>query len=148
MFDEEERDGSIIELGIFVTQPPEVVWRALTEPELFDQWFTRSTGLTAETGSTFILEIASTPPGEVSCEVTAAEPGSRFAHSYVDLRGKPPQRWYVDWRLVPQGRGTRVLLAFGGFDIDDRRQKFARNGIERGLRTTLLPQLEWFVATM
>ncbi|WP_280440849.1 SRPBCC domain-containing protein [Nocardia brasiliensis] len=43
----------------------------------------------------------------------------------------------VDWTIRPQGRGTRLVLTQTGFDIENRRQKMARNALERGWRTTL-----------
>ncbi|MGC5026236.1 SRPBCC family protein [Tsukamurella sp. DT100] len=136
-----ERDPAIVELDRFVPCTPAVVWRALTEPEIVEQWLVRSVGLRPEEGTTFILEIPSDPPGEVSCEVTAAVAGERFTHSYTDLRAARPARWIVDWRLVPEGKGTRVVLTMSGFDVDDRQQLFARNAAERGYRNTLIPKL-------
>ena len=136
-----ERDPEIVELDRFVPRAPATVWRALTEPAIVEQWLVRSVGLTPEEGTTFILEIPSEPPGEVSCEVIAAVPGERFAHSYTDLRAARPARWIVDWRLVPEGKGTRVVMTMSGFDPDERQQMFARNAAERGYRNTLIPKL-------
>lgn len=136
-----ERDPAIVELDRFVPCTPAVVWRALTEPEIVEQWLVRSVGLRPQEGTTFILEIPSHPPGEVSCEVSAAVPGERFTHSYTDLRAARPTRWVVDWLLVPEGKGTRVVMTMSGFDSGDRQQMFARNAAERGYRNTLIPKL-------
>ncbi len=140
MFDIES-DPSIVEMGIYVPRPPSTVWRALTEPDPVERWFMRSVGLRPEVGTTFIFEIPSDPPGEVSCEVLAVEPEERFSHTYTDLRAPRPARWVIDWRLVPEGAGTRVLFTMSGFDVEERQQKFARNAVERGYRI-LLPKLE------
>ncbi|WP_231702949.1 SRPBCC family protein [Tsukamurella asaccharolytica] len=136
-----ERDPSIVELDRFVPCAPAAVWRALTEPEIVERWLMRSVGLGPHEGATFILEIPSDPPGEVSCEVLSAVAGERFTHSYTDLRAVRPVRWIVDWRLVPEGKGTRVVMTMSGFDPDDRQQRFARNAVERGYRNSLLPKL-------
>ncbi|KXP08069.1 ATPase [Tsukamurella pulmonis] len=136
-----ESDPSIVELDRYVPEAPATVWRALTEPASVEQWLVRSVGLRPEIGTTFILEIPSDPPGEVSCEVIDAVPAVRFAHSYTDLRAPRPARWVVDRKLVPEGRGTRIVFTMSGFDVDDRQQKFARNAAERGYRNTLIPKL-------
>ncbi|WP_372443020.1 SRPBCC family protein [Mycolicibacterium baixiangningiae] len=70
-------------------------------------------------------------PGEIACEVLELRPGERLALSWVDLRAARSARWLVDWTVDRQGRGTRLLLRHSGFDIRDRRQKMARNGMER-----------------
>jgi uncharacterized protein YndB with AHSA1/START domain len=146
--DELERDPAVVELDRFMAQSPATVWRALTEPDLMARWCARPVGLRPEVGTTFILEIPSDPPGEVSCEVIAAEPERRFTHSYTDLRAPRPMRWIVDFTLVPEGHGTRVLLVFSGFDLDDRQQLFARNAVERGWDRTLFPKLADTVAAI
>ncbi|ADG80593.1 Activator of Hsp90 ATPase 1 family protein OS=Tsukamurella paurometabola (strain ATCC 8368 / DSM/ CCUG 35730 / CIP 100753 / JCM 10117 / KCTC 9821 / NBRC 16120 / NCIMB 702349 / NCTC 13040) OX=521096 GN=Tpau_4022 PE=3 SV=1 [Tsukamurella paurometabola] len=143
-----ERDRTAVELDMFMAASPETVWRALTEPDLMERWCARPVGLRAQVGSTFILEIPSDPPGEVSCEVVTADPARRFTHSYTDLRAARPMRWMVDFTLVPEGTGTRVLLVFSGFDIDDRQQAFARNAVERGWSRTLFPRLGAVVADL
>lgn len=135
-------DPTAVELGLFVAQPPHVVWRALTEVDLVERWFARTTGFTAKVGSSFIFEIPADPPAEIACQVIAAESCRRFTHSYTDLRGEAPARWVVDWLLIPQGKGTRILLTHSGFDVDQRQQKMARNVVERGWQNDVLPKLE------
>lgn len=131
-------DPAAVEIGNFLTQPPALVWRALVEPDLVERWLMRSIGLTAEVGTHFIFVVPTEPTGEIACEVLAARPGEQLTYSWVDLRAKYPTRWEVDWVLETQGRGTRVLLTQTGFDINDRREKMARNAMERGWRTTLV----------
>lgn len=143
-----ERDPAAVELDMFMAAPPETVWRALTEPDLMARWCMRPVGLRPEVGTTFILEIPSDPPGEVSCEVLTADAPRRFTHSYTDLRAPRPMRWTVDFRLVPEGLGTRVLLVFSDFDMDDRQQTFARNAVERGWDRSLFPKLGSVVASI
>lgn len=137
MTSDAELNPAAVEIGGFFPQPPDVVWRALTEPELVERWLMRSTGFVASVGTRFIFTLPTQPSGEIACEVLAAQPEEQLTLSWVDLRADYPARWVVDWMIQPQGRGTRLLLTQTGFDIDDRRQKMARNALERGWKTTL-----------
>lgn len=134
-----ELDPSAVELGGFFVQPPDAVWRGLTEPDLVQQWLMRSIGFVASVGTKFTFVIPAEPPGEVACEVLTAEPGEQLTYSWADLRAEQPPRWVLDWQIQSQGRGTRLLLTQTGFDITDRRQKMVRNAMERSWRN-LLPK--------
>lgn len=149
MFDA-ERDPSVVDLGIFVPQPPASAWRALVEPDVIARWLSPTVGFAPVVGTTFIVEVAvpDKPAAEMSCQVVVAEAEQRLAYSWTDLRGDPPLRWLVDWRLQSHGRGTRVLLQMSGFDIDDRKQRYARNGIERSWDRTILPKLAAEIAAL
>jgi uncharacterized protein YndB with AHSA1/START domain len=96
-----------------------------------------STGFTAEVGTRFVFTVPTQPPGEIACETLAVRSGERLTLSWVDLRAARPARWIVDWALRSEGRGTRLLLRHSGFDTDDRRQKMARNGMERMWRRVM-----------
>ncbi|MDF0532372.1 SRPBCC domain-containing protein [Tsukamurella sp. 8F] len=133
---EPERDPSQVEIGSFYPHPPEMVWRVLTDPALVEQWLqVLPTGFQgARVGTHFI---ASVPKGEIACEVLAATPGESMTWSWVDLRAPRPARWIASWLVRPQGRGTRLLFTMSGFDIENDRQRMARNAMERGWRQVL-----------
>ncbi|WP_082393474.1 SRPBCC family protein [Nocardia arizonensis] len=137
MTSDAELNPAAVEIGRFFPQPPAAVWRALTEPDLVERWLMRSTGFVPSVGTHFIFAIPSQPPGEIACEVLAVRPGAQLTLSWVDLRADYSTRWIVDWTVDSQGRGTRLLLTQTGFDIQDRRQKMARNAMERGWRATM-----------
>ncbi|WP_067825142.1 SRPBCC family protein [Nocardia inohanensis] len=138
MMPDAELNPAAVEIGGFFPQPPEALWHALIEPHLVERWLLlRSSGFAAAVGTRFIFVVPGRPPGEIACEVLAARAGERLTISWVDLRAEQPARWVVDWLLQPEGRGTRLLLTQTGFDIEDRRQKMARNAMERGWKTTL-----------
>ena len=131
-------DPTSVEIGRFYPHPPEQVWQALTDPNWVEQWLMPSTGMrAAAVGTHFVFTVPSRPPGEIACEVLALREIDQLTLSWVDLRAARPARWLVDWTVHPQGRGTRLLLRHSGFDIDDRRQKMARNGMERMWRRVL-----------
>ncbi|MFI9508031.1 SRPBCC domain-containing protein [Nocardia sp. NPDC052566] len=137
MVSDAELDPAAVEIGSFFPHRPETVWRGLTEPDLVEQWLMRSVGFATSVGTHFIFAVPTQPTAEIACEVLTARPNEQLTISWVDLRAKHPARWILDWTIQPQGRGTRLLLTHTGFDIDDRRQKMARNAMERGWRTAL-----------
>ncbi|WP_227982382.1 SRPBCC family protein [Nocardia spumae] len=132
-----ELDPAAVEIGGFFPQAPELVWRALTESDLVEQWLMRSIGLLPSVGTHFLFVVPTEPSAEIACEVLEARPTRQLSYSWVDLRARHPARWVVEWGLETQGRGSRVLLTQTGFDIGDRRQKMARNAMERGWRGAL-----------
>ncbi|MBF6195324.1 SRPBCC domain-containing protein [Nocardia implantans] len=78
---------------------------------------------------------------EIICEVLAAPPCKQLTYSWMYPQPEHRARCTVDWTLQPQGGGTRLLLTQTGFDIEDRRQKMARNATERSWRQLVLPRL-------
>ncbi|MFD4439440.1 SRPBCC domain-containing protein [Nocardia sp. NPDC058519] len=141
MTSDSELDPAAIEIGSFFAQPPGVVWRALTEPGLLELWLMRSIGFSATVGSHFILVVPSEPSAEIACEVLVVRDEEQLTFSWVDLRAERPARWVLDWTIQAQGRGTRLLLTQTGFDIGNKRQKMARNALERGWRRTAMGRL-------
>ncbi|MFB8277106.1 SRPBCC family protein [Nocardia colli] len=147
MMPDSELDPAAVEVGSFFPQSPEAVWRALTDPDLLERWLLRPTGFVASVGTHFVFTVPpqlpsaarrrATPLGEIACEVLTARPGEQLTYTSVDLRADRPARWVVDWSIRPDGRGTRLLVTQTGFDISDRRQKMARNALERGWKTGL-----------
>lgn len=137
MTSDAELDPAAVEIGSFLPQAPDAVWRALTEPDLLARWLMRSAGFAASVGTHFIFAVPTRPAGEIACEVLVARPGVQLTLGWVDLRADRPARWVVDWSIRPQGRGTRLLLTQTGFDINDRRQKMTRNAMERGWKVAV-----------
>ncbi|MFD3701626.1 SRPBCC domain-containing protein [Nocardia sp. NPDC058658] len=135
------RDPASVEIGNFLAHAPSDVWHALTDPSVVQRWLMPSTGFVASVGTHFVFTVPPQPSsaarrqatsvGEIACEVLTARPSEQLTLSWVDLRAERPSRWVIDWTLLSQGRGTRLLLTHKGFDIEDRRQKMARNGMER-----------------
>ena len=124
-----------IELGQFYPHSPDRVWRAFTDSAVVQVWFLRSVGYSVEIGACFMFLIPAEPPAEITAMVVEAVPAARLTWSWRDMRSVVPADWPVTWSLNPHGRGTRLLLSQRGFDPDDRRQKMARNAMERFWRT-------------
>ncbi|MBB5916412.1 uncharacterized protein YndB with AHSA1/START domain [Nocardia transvalensis] len=147
MTSDAELDPAAVEIGGFFPHAPDQVWRVLTEPDLLARWLMRSVGFDTAVGTHFIFAVPSEPAAGVACEVLTSRPREQLTVSWVDLRADYPARWIVDWAIRPQGRGTRLLLTQTGFDIEDRRQKMARNAMERGWRN-LMPKLHRVLDTL
>lgn len=120
----------------YVPHPPERVWRALTEPDLLARWWT-SGDIRAEVGHEFLLDMEGW--GHVPCRVLEVVVNERFVYRFTD-------DWTLTWRLVPEGRGTRVLLEHSGFDLDDPQQRFAFDRMGPGWRDEVLPRIETALA--
>ncbi|WP_194836773.1 SRPBCC domain-containing protein [Nocardia sp. XZ_19_369] len=141
MIADPQLNPAAVELGSFFPQPPEVVWRALTEPDLLERWLLRPTGFAASVGTRFRFTASEASNDEIVCEVLAARPGEQLTYSWLHPQAEQPARWIVDWTIRAQGRGTRLLLTQTGFDIEDRRQKMIRNATERSWKRLVLPRL-------
>ncbi|MFI6040479.1 SRPBCC domain-containing protein [Nocardia sp. NPDC051321] len=141
MIADAQLNPAAIELGSFFPQPPDTVWRALTQPDLLERWLLRPTGFAASVGTRFRFAVPAPSIDEIACEVLAARPYQQLTYSWLLPQAEHPARWIVDWTLLPQGRGTRLLLTQTGFDIEDRRQKMLRNAMERHWKRSVLPRL-------
>ncbi|MFI6925613.1 SRPBCC domain-containing protein [Nonomuraea spiralis] len=119
-------DRSAIRLDEFLAHPPAKVWRALTDPELMARWLMPN-DFRLEVGHRFTF---TTQPkkavgfdGVVHCEVLEFEAEKLLRISWSDRKQAD---WTVTWRLVPEGRGTRLFLDHEGFDPDDPVQQLSR----------------------
>ncbi|GAB0103843.1 SRPBCC domain-containing protein [Nocardia sp. JMUB6875] len=130
-----------VELGSFFPQPPEAVWRALTDPDLLQRWLLRPTGFQPVPGINFRFTTPESPIDEILCEVRTARPHEPPTYTWLHPHAVDPIRLLIDWTLHPQGHGTRLLLTQTGFDIEDRRQKMIRNATERSWKRRVLPKL-------
>ena len=99
----------------FFPHPPEKVWRALTDPELLASWLMPN-DFEPRVGHQFTFRTDPVPAhgfdGIVRCEVLELVPARRLRISWAG-GGLDTT---VTWDLVPEGRGTRLLLSHEGFD--------------------------------
>lgn len=90
--------------------PPEKVWRALTQPQLIEQWLMKN-DFKPELGHKFKL---SADWGAVDCEVLAIEPNRALSYRW-NAYGLES---VVDWTLSPTNAGTHVRMEQSGFRAD------------------------------
>jgi len=105
--------------------PPAAVWKALTDPELHARWWAAG-DVRPTVGHRFELDMS--PWGKQPCEVVAVEPERllryRFSVGRLDT--------FLDWRLAPEGEGTRLTLTHEGFDLDSPMGRQAFEGMKPG----------------
>jgi len=104
-----------------VPHRPEVVWRALTEGQLIEQWLMPN-DFQPVLGRKFTFR---TKPiggwdGIVHCEITRLEPYQTLAYSWVGGSDSNPAfgsklNSTVTWTLSPVAGGTRVRMVHAGF---------------------------------
>jgi uncharacterized protein YndB with AHSA1/START domain len=101
-------------------QPPETVWRALTDPALIPRWtFTgaggRPEGFATSVGTKFRYVAKPKPgwSGIVECEVLESEEPTLLRYSWADPGGGEVTE--VAYRLEAHGTGTRFTFEHTGF---------------------------------
>jgi uncharacterized protein YndB with AHSA1/START domain len=115
-------------------QPPERVWRALTDREELAQWL-MANDFEARPGHKFRFHDKPRPgfDGTVNCEVIEMEAPRRLAYKWVsgDLHT------VVRFLLEPAQGGTRLILEHSGFEDAGGRMISALLAWNRRLRETL-----------
>ena len=133
---------------ILIPQPPEQVWRALTDSTALAEWMFPN-DFEPRVGHHFTFQVPPNPKLNfdglvVHCEVLECEPPSRLAFSW-SAGGLIGTR--VSFRLEPDGEGTRVLFEHSGFDVSQPWVEQAFHGAEYGW-AKMLRQLPAVVASL
>ena len=116
--------------------PPQRVWDAWTQPDQLAKWWAPG-DIAATVGHRFHLQMPGW--GAIPCEVLEVDEPELFVYTFGD--------WTLTWRLVTEGRGTRLLLEHSGFDLDDGRARAAFERMGPGWRDTVVPRLVALVET-
>ena len=90
--------------------PPEKIWRALTRPELIEEWLMRN-DFQPKLGHGFTL---SGDWGAVNCEVIEIDPPSSLSYSWAAFGLES----VVTWTLTPTAKGTHLRMEQAGFAAD------------------------------
>lgn len=101
---------------------PKKVWRALTTPELLEQWLLPVIELKTEPGAKFRFQAPPKPgwDGRVDCELLEIDPEKSLTMKW--LVGELDT--LVTFTLTPTEYGTRLLLVQSGFK-STQKQNFA-----------------------
>ena len=124
----------------FLAHSPGRVWHALTDSDMMARWLMPN-DFKLEIGHRFTFHTTPIPAadfdGIVYSEVVDFEPERRlmirWANRILDTT--------VTWRLVPEGRGTRLFVEHAGFDLDDEAQAFAFRNMSSGWRSSVFQEI-------
>ena len=90
--------------------PPEKIWRALTQPQLIEEWLMKNEFRPA-VGHAFSLRA---DWGTVECKVRTVEPNRTLSYSW----DAAPLESIVTWTLTPTASGTMLRMEQTGFRQD------------------------------
>jgi uncharacterized protein YndB with AHSA1/START domain len=99
--------------------PPEKVWRALTQPQLIEEWLMKN-DLKPVVGQRFNFRADFLPNGSLDCEVLAVEPPSKLSYTWDSASGNPAfsLKSVVTWTLTSTSKGTHLRMEQSGFRQD------------------------------
>jgi uncharacterized protein YndB with AHSA1/START domain len=140
MTDTETETRSVV-LEREVPHPPEKVWRALTQPQLIEDWLMKN-DFEPVVGHRFNLR--GDWGGVLDCEVLAVEPNEMlsYAWDYAHDDAAYNLTSVVTFTLTPTSAGTRLRMEQSGFQSD---QKQALGGAKVGW-TQFFAKLEQVLA--
>ncbi|MCY1075817.1 SRPBCC family protein [Archangium lansingense] len=100
--------------------PPEKVWRALTIPELLQEWLLPVVGLKLEPGAAFAFKTQPMPgwDGTVNCRLLEIEAKKKISYTWVV--GDMALDTVVTFTLTPTASGTRLSLVQSGFKPEQK----------------------------
>jgi uncharacterized protein YndB with AHSA1/START domain len=104
-----------------IPHPPEKIWRALTQPELIEDWLMKN-DFQPVVGHSFNLRA---DWGAVDCQVREVEPNKTLSYTW----GAFGLESIVTWTLTPTSTGTQLRMEQSGFRPD---QKQAYQGAKYG----------------
>lgn len=90
--------------------PPEKIWRALTQPQLIEEWLMKNEFKPA-VGHAFSLRA---DWGTVECRVRTVEPNRTLSYTW----DATPLESFVTWTLTPTETGTMLRMEQTGFRQD------------------------------
>ena len=95
-----------------IPHPPEKVWRALTQPQLIEQWLMKN-DFKPVLNHRFKL---SGDWGAADCQVLAIEPNKKLSYTWAAMGLES----VVIWTLTPSSTGTHVRMEHSGFRGDQQ----------------------------
>lgn len=92
--------------------PPEKIWRALTEPQLIEQWLMKND---FEPAVDHQFQFRA-DWGSVDCQVREVEPNTTLSYTWAAYGLES----VITWTLTPTGAGTRLRMEQTGFRPDQQ----------------------------
>ena len=116
-----------------IAQPPEKIWRALTQPHLMQEWLMKN-DFAPKVGHCF--KLTGEWGGVLDCEVLAIEEGKALSYTWDFVHEDPAYnlKSVVTFTLTPTATGTHLRMEQEGFRPD---QKQAFGGAHAGWRQFL-----------
>ena len=137
---------SAIETDMYLPHRVERVWEALTDPAQLAVWLMPN-DFRPEVGHRFTFRTDPVPAhgfdGIVHCIVLDLQPPDLLA---INWAGGASLNSVVTWRLVAEGRGTRMFLTHDGFDDNDPAQLATKRILGGGWQGHLARRLELLLA--
>ena len=129
-----------IETDEFLPHPPALAWRALTDPALLATWL-MDNDFRPVVGHRFTFTTQPVPAqgftGVIDCEVLEVDPPRTLKISWASAHLDST----VEWRLEPEGTGTRLFLTHDGFDESDPAQAITLKTLGGGWRGHIAARL-------
>jgi len=115
----ESKEKFSIERSIWIAAPRERVWRAISDPEQVEKWFspgTRWGGTGLEVGGRMFVLNPETGAEMFAQVIEAVEPPYRLITRSLP---EPPDTVHVTtWRLEEENGGTRLMLTHSGYELE------------------------------
>ena len=115
----ESKKMAAVERTIWIAASRERVWRAITDPEQIEHWFSPGTkwhGTGLKVGGTFSVYNAETDSNMYTQIIDVVEP----PHHFVTRTAPEPSglSYVTDWRLREENGGTRLILTYSGYELE------------------------------
>ena len=112
-----------IERDILIEAPPDVVWSVVTDPLELQRWYCDAAEIDLRPGGegvvTFMIKATKTP-ATVRISVVSVDRPKVFAYRWSHPDGedaRPDNSTLVEFRLTPEGSGTRLQVIESGLDV-------------------------------
>ena len=129
----------------FLSQPPAVVWRALTTPELLEQWLMPN-DFAPVVGHRFHFRTDPMPAarfsGVIACEVLELREPQLLVISWADESDGNDMDTTVTFRLEAHDGGTRLTVVQAGYRADHPGDQMARTIMGGGWGGRIVPRLK------
>jgi uncharacterized protein YndB with AHSA1/START domain len=115
----ESKETFSVERSIWIAAPRERVWRAITDLEQLQEWFspgTKWTGTGLEAGGRFFVVDPASGAEMYGQMIEAVEPPYRLVTRSIP---EPSEAVHVTtWQLEEENGGTRLMLTYSGYELE------------------------------